>query len=80
MRYRQCGLAICTFHFGFSLGRTGPTEHQLSVLAGIGHSGPWNAEVPSEELLAPWAGQIYRWPTVDIHGVIQKVKGLHIAA
>ena len=32
-------------------GRIGPPEDQLSLLAGIGYSGPRNAEAPSEELL-----------------------------
>ena len=42
-----------------------PTEDHLSVLAGIGRSGPRDAEVPSEELLAPWADQIFQWLTAD---------------
>ena len=42
-----------------------PTEGQLSVLAGISRSGPRQAEMPSEDLLGPWADQIYRWLKVD---------------
>ena len=42
-----------------------PTEDQLSVLAGISHSGPKQIQTPSEEALAPWADQIFRWLTGD---------------
>ena len=37
------------------------TEDQLSRLAGISRSGPRQSEAPSEELLGPWADQVYRW-------------------
>ena len=40
-----------------------PTGDQLSRLAGIGQSGPRQVETPSEDLLAPWADQIYQWLT-----------------
>ncbi len=39
-----------------------PTGDQLSRLAVIGQSGPRQAETPSEDLLAPWADQIYGSP------------------
>ena len=42
-----------------------PTEDQLSRLAGISRSGPRRSEAPSEELLVPWADQVYRWLNVD---------------
>ena len=42
-----------------------PTEDQLSRLAGISRSGPRQSEAPSEELLGPWADQIYRWLNVE---------------
>ena len=42
-----------------------PTEDQLSRLAAIGQSGPRQVETPSEDLLAPWADQIYQWLTGD---------------
>ena len=42
-----------------------PTEEQLSRLASIGQSGPRQAERPSEDLLEPWAVQIYQWLTGD---------------
>ena len=42
-----------------------PTDDQLSRLAAMGQSGPRQAETPTEELLAPWADQIYRWITGD---------------
>ena len=46
--------------------REGPTTgDQLSLLAGIGRSGPRDAEAPSEELVAPWADQIFQWLTAD---------------
>ena len=42
-----------------------PTEDQLSRLAGISRSGPRQSEAPSEELLGPWADQVYRWLNVE---------------
>ncbi len=42
-----------------------PTDDQLSRLAAMGQSGPRQAETPTEELLARWADQIYRWITGD---------------
>ena len=42
-----------------------PTDDQLSRLAAMGQSGPRQVETPSEELLAPWADQIYQWLTGD---------------
>ena len=42
-----------------------PTVDQLSRLAAIGQSGPRQVETPSDDLLAPWADQIYRWLTGD---------------
>ena len=42
-----------------------PTEEQLSRLAGIGQSGPRQAERPSQDQLEPWADQIYQWIAND---------------
>ena len=42
-----------------------PTDDELSWLAAMGQSGPRQAATPSEELLAPWADQIYQWLTGD---------------
>ena len=42
-----------------------PTEDQLNRLAGIGRSGPRQFEGPIEDLLGPWADQVYRWLNVD---------------
>ena len=42
-----------------------PSDDQLSRLAVIGQPGPRQAETPSEDLLAPWADQIYQWLTGD---------------
>ena len=42
-----------------------PTEDQLSRLAGISRSGLRQSEAPSEELLGPWADQVYRWLNVE---------------
>ena len=42
-----------------------PTDDQLSRLGIIGQPGPRQAETPSEDLLAPWADQIYQWLTGD---------------
>ena len=49
-----------------------PTEEQLTLLVAISRSGPGQAETPSEDLLAPWSDQVYRWlkrrsPAVDPH-------------
>ena len=47
--------------------RDGPvaTEEQLSRLAAMGKVGPRRAEMPSQDLLEPWADQIYQWLTGD---------------
>ena len=42
-----------------------PTEDQLSRLAAVSRSGPRQHESPNEELLGPWADQIYRWLNVE---------------
>ena len=42
-----------------------PTEEQTNLLAGISQSGPRQVQTPSEEALAPWADQIFRWLTAD---------------
>ena len=42
-----------------------PTDDQLSRLAAMGQSGPRQVQTPSEDLLAPWADQIYQWLTGD---------------
>ena len=42
-----------------------PTEEQLSLLASVGRSGPRRARAPTDDLLAPWADQVYRWLTID---------------
>ena len=41
------------------------TAEQLSRLAGIGQSGPRQAVTPTEDVLLPWADQIYQWLTGD---------------
>ena len=52
---------------GMGVSRDGaaPTEEQLSQLAAISRPGPQQASIPTEEKLAPWADQIYRWLTGD---------------
>ena len=40
-----------------------PTDDQLCRLAVIGQPGPRQAETPGEDLLAPWADQVYQWLT-----------------
>ena len=42
-----------------------PTEEQLSLQASVGRSGPRRAGAPTDDLLAPWADQVYRWLTID---------------
>ena len=42
-----------------------PDEIQLSRLVGISHSGPRQSGTPGQDLLEPWADQIYQWLTVD---------------
>ena len=44
---------------GIAKDGTVPTDDQLSRLAVIRQPGPRQAETPSEDLLAPWADQIY---------------------
>ena len=50
---------------GLSREGAGPSEEQLSRLAGISQSGPRQVQIPSEEVLAPWADQVYQWLTGD---------------
>ena len=38
---------------------------ELSRLATIGQSGPRQAVTPGQDLLEPWADQIYQWLTGD---------------
>ncbi len=42
-----------------------PTEDQLSRLATISQVGPRQPETPTEDVLQPWADQIYRWIAND---------------
>ena len=42
-----------------------PGEEQLSRLSAMGRGGPRRAVTPSEDLLEPWADQIYQWITAD---------------
>lgn len=46
---------------GLSRDGLGPTEDQLSRLAAISQPGPRHPAAPTEELLDPWADQIYEW-------------------
>ena len=50
---------------GLSREGPGPSEEQLSRLAGISQSGPRQVQIPLEEVLAPWTDQVYRWLTGD---------------
>ena len=42
-----------------------PSEEQLARLAGLSLAGPRKVEIPTEEVLAPWADQVYEWLTAD---------------
>ena len=42
-----------------------PTDEQFSLLASVGRSGPRRPRAPTDDLLAPWADQVYRWLTTD---------------
>ena len=46
---------------GLEPGGPEPSEEQLARLATLSRTGPRQAAVPSEELLAPWAEQIEGW-------------------
>ena len=46
---------------GLQPGGPEPSEQQLAQLATLSRTGPRRAEVPSEQLLSPWAEQIERW-------------------
>ena len=52
---------------GAGLTRDGaaPSEEQLTRLAGVSVAGPRKVEIPTEEVLAPWADQVYEWLTAD---------------
>ena len=52
---------------GAGLTRDGPaaSEDQLSRLSGLNLSCPRKVEAPTEELLVPWADQIYEWLSSD---------------
>ena len=49
------------------IARDGPaaTEDQLSRLAAISWLGPRDVKTPRQDLLEPWADQIYQWITKD---------------
>ena len=42
-----------------------PAEEQLRQLAGISQSGPRRVATPRQDLLEPWADQIYQWIAND---------------
>ena len=42
-----------------------PSEEQLTRLAGLSVAGPRRVETPTDEMLSPWAEQIYEWLTAD---------------
>ena len=42
-----------------------PSEEQLTRLAAISQSGPRQVDTPGQDLLEPWADQIYQWLTGD---------------
>ena len=42
-----------------------PDEEQLSRLATVGQAGLRPAATPGQDLLEPWADQIYQWLTGD---------------
>ena len=42
-----------------------PSEDQLTRLVGLNLSTPRKVETPTEEVLAPWADQVYEWLTAD---------------
>ncbi|MYC33520.1 MAG: IS21 family transposase [Chloroflexi bacterium] len=42
-----------------------PSEEQLSRLAAIGQVGPRRVVTPTDDLLKPWADQVYQWLTGD---------------
>ena len=52
---------------GAGLTRDGaaPSEDQLSRLAGLNLCTPRKVERPTEDVLAPWADQVYEWLTAD---------------
>ena len=50
---------------GIAQGGLAATEEQLSGLAAIGQVGPRQVETPRQDLLEPWADQIFQWLTGD---------------
>ena len=42
-----------------------PSEDQLTRLVGLNLSTPRKVETPTEEVLVPWADQVYEWLTAD---------------
>ena len=46
---------------GLEPGGPEPSEEQLARLATLSRTGPRQAAVPSEQLLAPWAEQVEGW-------------------
>ena len=42
-----------------------PSEDQLTRLVGLTLCSPRKVEIPTEEVLAPWADQVYEWLTAD---------------
>ena len=82
---------------GAGLTRDGPapSEDQLARLAGLSLAGPRRVETPTDDLLAPWAEQVYEWLTADrlqvdphpraacgpgLPGLVHVVEAVHRAA
>ena len=42
-----------------------PSEDQLTRLVGLNLCSPRKVETPTEEVLVPWADQVYEWLTAD---------------
>ena len=59
-RYIKAGVKV-----GLTREGPSPSEDQLSRLSGLNLSIPRKVESPTEEMLAPWADQIYEWLTAD---------------
>ena len=62
---------------GAGLTRDGaaPSEDQLSRLAGLNLCTPRKVETPTEDVLAPWADQVYEWLTADRLQVTRAIPG-----
>ena len=56
---------VAALEAGLARDGPAPSEDQLTRLVGMNLCSPRKVETPTEDILAPWAEQIYEWLTAD---------------